>query len=437
MQVPRELHPVAWWVWAAGLATAASATTNPWLLALVGAVTWLVVVSCRGTHLGPRVPALPVAGRRHGGGAGALPGAAGRGRRGARLAAPARGVAAGVDAPASGCRVRSAVEAVLAGLYDGMRLACILLAFGAANALANPKRLLRSLPPALYEIGTALVVAVSVAAAAGRERAAGPARAGAARAARRVPAAGARSGCVGSWCRSLEDAFERRWRWRPDGRPRLRPHRRGDRRGGAPRRADAGRAARDLRRASTASSTPPPRAGSGCRCCSRRALRGPRPGERRAAGGAHPLPARPVALPRSSSSPVRVLTRLGMLVVGRTSMAVADRGSPRRRARPGRAARSPWWRCSPVLVAAAPSDGREPSPPPRPPDRRARTARWRSPDDRAARRRFRLRRAQVLSDIDLSVEEGELCLVAGRTGSASRRSSAPSTGSCRTSPAAP
>ena len=35
----------------------------------------------------------------------------------------------------------------------------IVICVGAANALANPKRLLRSVPPALYEIGTALVVA--------------------------------------------------------------------------------------------------------------------------------------------------------------------------------------------------------------------------------------------------------------------------------------
>jgi energy-coupling factor transport system permease protein len=43
-----------------------------------------------------------------------------------------------------------------------MRLATIVICIGAANALANPKRLLRSVPSALYEIGTALVVAVTV-----------------------------------------------------------------------------------------------------------------------------------------------------------------------------------------------------------------------------------------------------------------------------------
>jgi energy-coupling factor transport system permease protein len=51
---------------------------------------------------------------------------------------------------------------VLAGLYDGMRLGTIVICVGAANALANPKRLLRSVPPALYEIGSALVVAITM-----------------------------------------------------------------------------------------------------------------------------------------------------------------------------------------------------------------------------------------------------------------------------------
>ncbi len=53
-------------------------------------------------------------------------------------------------------------EALLFALYDGLRLATIVICVGAANSLANPKRLLRSVPPALYEIGTALVVAVTV-----------------------------------------------------------------------------------------------------------------------------------------------------------------------------------------------------------------------------------------------------------------------------------
>ena len=48
------------------------------------------------------------------------------------------------------------------GCTTGSGSATIVICVGAANALANPKRLLRSVPPALYEIGTALVVAVTV-----------------------------------------------------------------------------------------------------------------------------------------------------------------------------------------------------------------------------------------------------------------------------------
>ena len=47
VRIPRELHPVAWWIWAIGLATAASCTSNPLLLASLVAVAWIVVVSCR------------------------------------------------------------------------------------------------------------------------------------------------------------------------------------------------------------------------------------------------------------------------------------------------------------------------------------------------------------------------------------------------------
>ncbi len=53
-------------------------------------------------------------------------------------------------------------EALLSGLYDGLRLATILVCVGAANTLANPRKLLSSLPPALYEVGTAVVIALSL-----------------------------------------------------------------------------------------------------------------------------------------------------------------------------------------------------------------------------------------------------------------------------------
>ena len=65
----------------------------------------------------------------------------------------------------AGIRLGGAVsaEGVLAAVYDGLRLATLLLCVGAANTLANPKRLLQSMPAALHEIGVAVTVALSVA----------------------------------------------------------------------------------------------------------------------------------------------------------------------------------------------------------------------------------------------------------------------------------
>jgi energy-coupling factor transport system permease protein len=54
-------------------------------------------------------------------------------------------------------------EALLTALYDGGQLAVMLCCVGAANALASPRRLLKSLPGALYEMGVAGVVALTFA----------------------------------------------------------------------------------------------------------------------------------------------------------------------------------------------------------------------------------------------------------------------------------
>ena len=43
-RLPRALHPVAWWLWALGLAVAASRTTNPLLLgAIIAVASWVVM----------------------------------------------------------------------------------------------------------------------------------------------------------------------------------------------------------------------------------------------------------------------------------------------------------------------------------------------------------------------------------------------------------
>lgn len=50
-----------------------------------------------------------------------------------------------------------------AAATDGLRLAAIILSVGLANSLANPRRLLKSTPAALYEIATAISVAINLA----------------------------------------------------------------------------------------------------------------------------------------------------------------------------------------------------------------------------------------------------------------------------------
>jgi energy-coupling factor transport system permease protein len=163
VRLARQLHPLAWWVWALGLATAASRTTNPLLLGLIIAVAAVVVASRRGDapwafafRYYVIAAAVIVAARVlfrivFGGGAGdhvlfTLP-------------------ELGLPRAAAGIRLFGPVSAeqVLSGFYDGLRLATMLICVGAANALANPKRVLRAVPGALYEVGTAVIVAISVA----------------------------------------------------------------------------------------------------------------------------------------------------------------------------------------------------------------------------------------------------------------------------------
>jgi len=55
------------------------------------------------------------------------------------------------------------VLSMKAALVDGLRLAAIILAIGMANSLANPRKLLRATPGALYEIATAISIAINLA----------------------------------------------------------------------------------------------------------------------------------------------------------------------------------------------------------------------------------------------------------------------------------
>jgi energy-coupling factor transport system permease protein len=164
-RLPRPLHPIAWWLWAIGLAVAASRTTNPLLLICIVAAAGIVVSARRtdapwarafraylvlgfvviairvvlrvllgdvpdsGAHVLFRLPSVPL---------------------------PSWMAGVSLGGPVS-------AESVLGAAYDGLRLATLLCCVGAANALANPKRALRVLPAALYELGVAVTVAMTIA----------------------------------------------------------------------------------------------------------------------------------------------------------------------------------------------------------------------------------------------------------------------------------
>jgi energy-coupling factor transport system permease protein len=158
-----SLHPAAWWLWALGLATAATWTTNPLLLVLVVAIAGMVVAARRGDAPWARsyVVFLRIA----------LVVVVIRAVFAIVFAAPAPGTTLftlpSVALPSwlAGIRVGGPVTAAALGVAvsQGLRLATVIVCMGAANALANPNRLLRSVPGALYEAGVAVVVAMTFA----------------------------------------------------------------------------------------------------------------------------------------------------------------------------------------------------------------------------------------------------------------------------------
>jgi energy-coupling factor transport system permease protein len=164
-RLPRSLHPIAWWVWALGLATAASLTTNPLLLGLVLTVAGIVVAARRSDApwarafraylvLGLVVVAIRVVFR-------IVFGGGSEGSDDIIVSLPEIPLPGFMDGVTLGGAVTTG--SVLGAIYDGMRLATLLCCIGAANTLANPKRALRALPSALYELGVALTVAVTIA----------------------------------------------------------------------------------------------------------------------------------------------------------------------------------------------------------------------------------------------------------------------------------
>ncbi|MBT2527998.1 energy-coupling factor transporter transmembrane protein EcfT [Streptomyces sp. ISL-99] len=158
------LHAGAWWLWALGLAAAASRTTNPLLLGMLVGVAGYVVAARRTdapwarsygafVKLGLLVIGIRLVFSTF-------------------LGSPVPGTHTLFTLPevplpdwAQGVRIggRVTAEQLVFALYDGAKLATLLICVGAANALANPARLLKSLPGALYEAGVAVVVAMTFA----------------------------------------------------------------------------------------------------------------------------------------------------------------------------------------------------------------------------------------------------------------------------------
>ncbi len=159
----RALHPGAWWLWALGLAAAASSTNNLVLLALLVVVAGYVVAARRTSAPWARafraalvLGAIVIAVRMafevvFGADAGPtvlvdLP------------QLPLPGWAAGVDVGGP-----ITLEGLASALRDGCQIAAMIACVGAANALANPSRLLKAVPGALYEVGVSVIVALTLA----------------------------------------------------------------------------------------------------------------------------------------------------------------------------------------------------------------------------------------------------------------------------------
>ncbi|MFD7403521.1 energy-coupling factor transporter transmembrane component T [Streptomyces sp. NPDC059866] len=158
------VHPGAWWLWSLSLGTAATRTTNPLLLTLLITVSAYVVITRRpntpwsrsyGAFLKLALAVLLI-----------------RLLFAVALGSPIPGTHTLLTLPevplpdwAQGIRLggRVTAETLVFALYDGLKLATLLICVGAANALASPSRLLKSLPGALYETGVAVVVALTFA----------------------------------------------------------------------------------------------------------------------------------------------------------------------------------------------------------------------------------------------------------------------------------
>ncbi len=157
-----SLHPVAWWAWAMALAVAAARAPGLGAATAVLVASVLVVTRCAGTAPTARLfPGYLLLGA------------------GIVLARLVFHVLVGIKPPgtvvldlpvvrapdwAVGVQLLGPVTTtgLATAATAGLQLAALVICFGAASALADPRRVLRSLPAAMHHLGTAVVIAVSV-----------------------------------------------------------------------------------------------------------------------------------------------------------------------------------------------------------------------------------------------------------------------------------
>jgi len=160
---PRHLHPGAWWLWALGLAAAASRTQNPVPLLLILVVTGFVVTARKSNapwaksygaflKLALIVIAIRIV----------FQAVLSSGSQGPTILFTLPEIPLAGDTGIKLGGIISA-EAILRAFYEGLQLATILCCVGAANSLGSARRLLRYVPGALYEIGVACVIALTFA----------------------------------------------------------------------------------------------------------------------------------------------------------------------------------------------------------------------------------------------------------------------------------
>ncbi len=159
------VHPGVWWLLGFALAITAGATTNPFYLLAQLAIICLVIISAREDApwskslnfyliLATAIVVIRVVFRIIFN----LPDSGSV----TAIELPLLTIPTGLGSPVQFFGPVS-LSSLTAATADGLRLATIVMSVALANSLANPRKLLKSTPAALYEVATAVAVAINMA----------------------------------------------------------------------------------------------------------------------------------------------------------------------------------------------------------------------------------------------------------------------------------